>query len=228
MGQGQGVVLRRRVFPLRIILVLHAILLVLALLFGLMAWIGDEPSRLGASGIAVAALLVWLAAVRTTLLPRHPVAAVDPGAPLVVDTPRSVPALLVAGWLLMVVSTVVWCVAAALDLGSVDSPGFALVMGLAALGSIPDLVRLATGRLHRWRVVADDEGIHYRGWRTDARVPWSDVRRVRWQERPAGVVVEQRGETQLRIPITSFDEDPLQLAEALDQRRSRSSRARRS
>ena len=214
-------VLTRRVFPVRVLLVLHAIVLAVAVLFGLMAWAGDGPSRLGASGIAVAALLVWLAAVRATLVARRPLDPVDPGAPLVVDTPRSVPLLLVAGWLLMVVATLVWAVAAVRDPGSVDQPGFALVMTLAALASLPDLVRLATGRLHRWRVEADDEGLHYRGWRTDERVGWADVRGVRWQDRPAGVVVERAGAEDLRIPITSFDEDPVQVAEALDQRRSR-------
>ncbi len=55
------------------------------------------------------------------------------------------------------------------------SPGFALVTVAGAVGSLPDLVRLVTGRLHRWRVVIDGGSITYRDYRTDETWPVSKV-----------------------------------------------------
>jgi hypothetical protein len=94
---------------------------------------------------------------------------------------------------------------------------------LAGLGSLPDLLRLLTGRLHRWRVVADDDGIRYRGYHTDRALAWSEISAVRAQLKPPGVAVAPKdGGPALLVPAIAFDVHPDAIADALRERRTRS------
>lgn len=61
-------------------------------------------------------------------------------------------------------------------LDAVESPGAALVLVVATVASLPDVVRLLGGRLHRWRLTVGPDGIDYRGYRTAVTLPWGKVR----------------------------------------------------
>ena len=53
------------------------------------------------------------------------------------------------------------------DFDEIEAPGATLLTVVGALGMLPDLVRLLTGRLHRWRLEIGPETVRYRGYRTD-------------------------------------------------------------
>jgi hypothetical protein len=47
------------------------------------------------------------------------------------------------------------------DLLALEAPGASLVMVVGAVGSLPDLLRLLTGRLHRWRLELGPDALIY-------------------------------------------------------------------
>ncbi len=127
----------------------------------------------------------------------------------------------------LLVVAVLWAWLAVTDLRSLDSPGFALLAILGALASLPDLVRLLTGRLHRWTLELGPATLTYRGYHTDITVPCRDVRGAAVQRRnPAGVRIDLRaGRDPLVVPITAFDVPAEQLVEEVHRaRRGASSR----
>ena len=111
-----------------------------------------------------------------------------------------------------------WVAVALTDFSSLESVGFSLVALLGALAGLPDLVRLLTGRLHRWRLELGPEALTYRGYRTDLTVPWSKVGRATVQTKPpVGVLVNVRGESKDPvIPIAAFTVPPEQLVEEIE------------
>jgi len=117
------------------------------------------------------------------------------------------------------------------------APGAALVLAGALLASLPDAVRLASGRLHRWRVTLAPTGLRYRGYRTDIEVPWAKVRGsrlqasrlFRWKGVPEsmrpresgpkgyGVVVDRSGSApDLLVPQAFFRVPASQIREEID------------
>ncbi len=112
------------------------------------------------------------------------------------------------------------------DFDSLESPGFALITVVGALASLPDLVRLLTGRLHRWRLELGPESVTYRGYRTDATWPWSKVHGARIQARgPAGVLIDVKGAGQDPVvPITAFAVPAEQLVDEIQRAKAASRR----
>lgn len=215
-----------RLLARRHVLIMHAFCVFLGVVYGVMASLETGPVRLAAWAVVAAALLLWAAVIRTTLVPRRrqPVQPEADGS-VAVESPRELAALVVGAWLVMLVAAAAWVVVAVTDFGSVESPGGLLVMVVGALVSLPDLVRLLTGRLHRWRVVADDDGIRYRGYHTDRTLPWSDIAVIESQPKPVGVAVQPKGaEPVLLVPALPFDEHPDAIAEALMGARRRATR----
>lgn len=222
-------VLRHQLFPWRLVVGLHLACIFVVVVFSAMAMVEDGPVQPAAWGVATAALLVWVAAVQATLVPRRPrpLRPRDDGA-LVIESPPVLAGALVVAWFLMLVAVAFWSYVAITDFGAITNPGWTLVMTLGALGSLPDLVRLVTGRLHRWRLVAADDGVHYRGYRSDWHLPWAKVASVGLQDRPAGVRVGTRGtETDRVVPIACFDVPPEQVIEVLTKQRERFGRGKR-
>lgn len=151
------------------------------------------------------------------------------------------PALQVAAallaWLVMwVVSGLIVFVVASRGMNAVESPGAAVAIIGATLASIPDTIRLLTGRLHRWRLSWGPGGVVYRGFRTSLDVPpgrlkhvglqasrlfrWSGVPpRLRPREggpRGYGVLLAPRGaEAVVLVPQILFREPAEQVAEEL-------------
>lgn len=210
----------RQVFPLGAVAVLHALCALLVGLYAAMAAVEDGLVRLAAIGITAAALLLWVAATRVTLLRRS-----DDDAPqgdhLDLRAPTGVVVCLLGAWGLMLLSVMLWGVLLLTGARAVESPGFMLVAVLGAAGSLPDLLRLATGRLHRWSLRTDEAGLHYAGWRSRVDVGWSDVVRIDAQDRPAGVVVHRRNDEPLTLTVTPFDVTPAGLAQRLQGARAR-------
>jgi hypothetical protein len=124
---------------------------------------------------------------------------------------------LVGAWIALLVVAGLWVVIGLIDVDDIESPGFALVTVLGALASLPDLARLLTGRLHRWRLELGPESISYRGYRTAETWPWSKVHGARIQTRgPAGVAIDVKGAGEDPVvPITAFAVPAEQLVEEI-------------
>lgn len=128
---------------------------------------------------------------------------------------------LLVAWGALLVVAALWAWLAVTDFGALESPGFALLAIAGALASVPDLVRLLTGRLHRWTLALGPTGLAYRGYHTDVEVPWREVKGAVVQQRnPAGVRIDLRaGQDPLVVPITAFDVPAEQLVEEVHRAR---------
>ena len=215
--------MRTPLFALRHVLIMHGLCLFPLVCFGAVAVTERGPVRAAAWGVALAAVLLWGAVVQATLVPRGRGPVVPrPDGSVVVESPLRLVVLVVAAWVVMLAAVLGWVVVAITDLGSLESPGFTLVMMVGGVASLPDLVRLLRGRLHRWRVVADDDGIRYRGYHTDRVLTWSEVSAVRSPDKPPGVTVERKdGGPALLVPAIAFDVLPDAIAQAVRERRTR-------
>ncbi|PVG84278.1 hypothetical protein DDE18_01195 [Nocardioides gansuensis] len=122
---------------------------------------------------------------------------------------------LVGAWLVLLVVAALWAYVAVTDFDALESPGFSLVTIVGALASLPDFLRLVTGRLHRWTLELGHDSLVYRGYRTHITVPWSDVRGAIVQRRhPAGVRIDLRANApDPVVPIAAFDVPAEQLVE---------------
>lgn len=149
---------------------------------------------LGAAATVASAVGLW---------PRRPR---PPQSEAASATTWSAPTLLVGavlvGWLgvwvlvVLLVATLVTGGVAALE-----RPGAALVLVAVAVTTLPDVVRLARGRLHRWRFALGPDGVSYCGYRTAVEIPWSRVRGThlqasrlfRWGAVPARMRPDEAG-----------------------------------
>ena len=132
----------------------------------------------------------------------------------------TVVALLVA-WAALSVTAGIWLYVAVTDFDEIEAPGATLLAVVGAVGMLPDLVRLLTGRLHRWTLEIGPETVRYRGYRTDVTYPRRDVRGGLVHPRhPAGVEIDLRGgATQgAVVPATAFDVPAEQVIEELRRR----------
>lgn len=175
---------------------------------GALAWSGV--------GLLVAFAALLVAAGSALVRPRRqrePEVAPD-GARIFRAPAPTVAGLLVA-WAALLSVALLWAWLAVTDLDALESPGFALATITAALASVPDLVRLLTGRLHRWTLVLGPTSLTYRGYRTDVTVPCRDVKGAAVQRRnPAGVRIDLRAaRPPVVVPITAFDVPAEQLVE---------------
>ncbi len=208
-----------RVFPVGAVGILHGLCAVLFCLYAAMAALEDGLVQVAASGVAGSALLLWVAAARVTLL-RNTTDDDPVGVDVDLRASGVVVASLLGAWGLMLLSVVLWVIVLLTDAASLDSPGFMIITVLGAIGSLPDLLRLARGRLHRWTIRTDETGFHYAGWHTRLDVPWSDVRGFTGQDRPAGVLVRLGDGESITLTVTPFDVTPAGLATRLQSARS--------
>lgn len=197
-----------------------------------LALVDDGVLRWSAWGLSAAAGLVLCSAVSALVMPRRgkPVHGADG------TTTFLSPALtvwpLIGAWAALLCVAATWAYVAATDFGELESPGFALVTIVGAVGSLPDLARLLTGRLHRWRVVIGPESITYRGYRTDRTWPLSKIHGA-WFNPPrslrrrgarsdderqlAGVVIDLKGAgTDPVIPMVAFRAAPQTMIEEIE------------
>lgn len=128
---------------------------------------------------------------------------------------------LLGAWFAALALAASWLHLAVTDFSALEAPGAVLVAVAGALGSVPDLVRLLTGRLHRWRLEIGPESLTYRGYHTDETLPWSQIHGARLQQRgPAGVLVDVKGAGKdLVVPITAFTVPAEQLVEDIERGR---------
>ncbi|MBM0126566.1 hypothetical protein [Pimelobacter simplex] len=216
MGDGRGLV--PRWWTASVLLLLLLGLLAAAAMTvaaeGAVAWCGV--------GLLVAFAGLLVAAGSAFLRPRRrrePEVAIDGARTF--RTPALTVAGLLAAWVALLVVALLWGWLAIVDLGSLESPGVALATVAAALASVPDLVRVVTGRLHRWTLVLGPTALVYRGYRTEVTVPLRDVTGASIQRRnPAGVRVDLRAaRTPVVIPIAAFDVPAEQLVEEVHRAR---------
>lgn len=210
-----------RLIPLWWSAVVLTVLVVATVGFALLGTFSSGAMRWAGWLSALSAGLLLLAAVVALATPRRRrTLRPAPDGTLVIDSPAVIAWSLVGAWVGLLVVAALWVVVAATDLGSIESPGFTLVMVLGAVGSLPDLVRLLTGRLHRWRLVLGPDELSYRGYRTEVTLPWSRVHGARVQRRgPAGVLIDRLGTgPDPVVPITAFTLPPEQIVEEIQRR----------
>lgn len=203
---------------------------VLALLGAMVAGFLVVLAVAGGFDRVITALLVLmsaslLASVLTTLAVRRRARPLPMSADgtVVISSPAVAAAGLLVAWLSALVLAAVWAGLAVVDFDRVEAPGFTIVMWVGALATLPDLVRLLTGRLHRWRVIIGPDGVTYRGYRTDETVPWASLKQARVSEgRRPGVVLDVKGNRpDPVIPAAAFTVPAEQIAEEIRSRMSR-------
>jgi amino acid transporter len=125
---------------------------------------------------------------------------------------------LVGALVALYVVVAMMAVVAVTDFAALEAPGATLVAVAGAIAGLPDLLRLLTGRLHRWRIELGPDAFTYRGYRTDLTVPWSKVGRATIQQKsPAGVLVNVRGESKDPVlPYAAFAVPAEQLVEEIE------------
>ena len=177
---------------------------------GVMGW--------SAWGLVLFAGLLLLAALSALARPRR---VREPGVSAdgtrVFLAPMLTVAALLGAWFAALAVAALWGLVALTDFDALESPGFALVTIVGALGSLPDLIRLLTGRLHRWRLELGHETLRYRGYRTIETWSWSKVHGAQIQARgPAGVAIDVKGAGKDPVvPITAFAVPAEQLVEEI-------------
>lgn len=216
-----------------------ALVIVLLALFALgmlvLALVDDGVMRWSAGGLSAAAVLLLCATVSALVVPRNgaPVRGADDTVTFVAPALTVWP--LIGAWAAVLGVAAVWAYVAVTDLDELESPGFALVTIVGAVGSLPDLARLVTGRLHRWRVVIGPESLTYRGYRTDRTWPLSKIHGVRFnpprslrrrearsedERRLAGVVIDLKGTGEDPvIPMAAFRAAPQTIVEEIERAR---------
>lgn len=197
--------------------------LIVATLVGLvMALVADGPLAWSGAGLLVGFASLLVAAISALARPRRrrePEVAAD-GTRIFRAPALTVAGLLVA-WSMLLAVAVLWAYLALTDFAALESPGFSLVTIGGALASLPDLVRLVTGRLHRWTLELGPASLSYRGYRTDVTVACRDVRGAAVRRRnPAGVRIDLRAAApDIVVPITAFDVPAEQLVEEVHRAR---------
>ncbi|MEJ7795967.1 MAG: hypothetical protein WKF50_10480 [Nocardioides sp.] len=177
---------------------------------GVMGW--------SAWGLVLFAGLLLVAALSALARPRRvrePAVCAD--GTRVFLAPMLTVAALLGAWFAALAVAALWGFVALTDFDALESPGFSLVTIVGALASLPDLARLLTGRLHRWRLELGPESISYRGYRTAETWPWAKVHGARIQARgPAGVAIDVKGAGEDPVvPITAFAVPAEQLIEEI-------------
>lgn len=172
----------------------------------LVAWVLMAGSLLATA----VALVVFLAWPRSTT-------PMSPGADGVVRV--AAPAALVgaglSAWFLALAAAGVWGWLAVTDFSRLDPAGPLIVVVLGSIATLPAVWQLLTGRLHRWRVELDDDGLTYQGLWRRVEEPWSAVRAVTvsTDRRTAGVVVDLKASRpDVVVPWAAFLVDPTVLA----------------
>lgn len=179
----------------------------------------DGPMAKSLLVLAVGTIGSLIAAISALVRHRTP-RALEPAADgsVIIWSPAGLSAGLLVAWAALLAVCVLWGWIAATDFSQIQSPGFTLLTLVGALATLPDLVRLFTGRLHRWRLDLAPEGMTYRGFRTSRQIPWHGVSAVGIQRRgPAGVRVETR-EGDLVLPAAVFTLPASQLVDEIQAR----------
>ncbi len=196
--------------------------------FGLFTCVGvvaaaveDGVVALAWGFLAAAGVLFVVSLVIALLWPRRRWALTPgPGGSVVIDSPVALAWSLLGSYLLVLCSAGVWIYLAVTDFSRISEAGPVVVVILGAIASLPELFRLLTGRLHRWRLTLTREGFTYQGYRRAVSEPWRAVHGVSTvRGKNASVVVDLKASRpDLVIPATVFLIDPGQLAEEISTR----------
>jgi hypothetical protein len=157
--------------------------------------------------------------VRSLLVPRRRKNLLpDEAGTVVIQSPALIVWPVVLACVLLYLCAVAFAVLLMIDPGNVESPGAAVVGAIGVVLGAPDMFRLMTGRLHRWRLDLMPDAFTYRGYRTAETVPWSKVHGASVQRgKDAGVLIDRKGSgPDLLVPIAAFDVQADQLVEEID------------
>lgn len=211
-----------RLIPIWFTVVVLTVLLVFTLAMVGLGLFASGPMLPFAWGMSVATGAAFVAAVSALARPRRRrELATRPDGTRVLEGPLLTVVALLVAWAALMVSAVVIGYVALTDFDAIEAPGAAFVTVVGAIGMLPDVVRLVTGRLHRWRLEIGPETVRYRGYRTDVSYRRRDVKGGLIHRRgPAGVEIDLRGAAVKGavIPATAFDVPAEQIIEELRRR----------
>lgn len=192
------------------------LLLVGTVTYGVLGLVSQGPAR-AVGLLSAAAFAALLVAASVALLGRRRPRPTPPAGDGTVEvaSPAVLSASLLLAWALLLVAAGIWVAVAVTDFDRIEAPGATFLVVAGAAASLPDLVRLLTGRLHRWRLSLEPDRLTYRGYRTDVTIPASRLRGAELQARgPAGVRIRVSGEQpDVVVPVTAFRAPPEQLVE---------------
>lgn len=199
------------------------VLIVLGLVaFVAMALVEEGFARVLGVVASVFIALNLVAFVRAMMVPRRRRdLTADGDGVLTITAPGLVVWPLVVAWGALPLLAAVFVVQAIVDFDSIESPGAAFAVVAASVFSLPDWLRLVTGRLHRWRLVLAPDGLTYRGYRTDVEVPWSKVHGASvHRTKPVGTLIDLKGtRPDLVIQLPALDLPPEQIVEEIERYR---------
>jgi hypothetical protein len=221
MGQGDPVVTAPRLFSRGWV---AAVVLPLScgVGAGVMAlFLADGVARLTYAGIGLSAAALLVAVVRSMVLPRRRrELSTDADGTVVIESPALIVWPVVVSCLVLYAAALGLALLLVLGSDDLESPGAAVVGAIGAVMGAPDMFRLVTGRLQRWRLILGPDGFTYRGYRTVETVPWSKVHGASIQRgKDAGVLIDRKGTGPDRlIPILAFDVPAEQVLEEVEAR----------
>jgi hypothetical protein len=181
----------------------------------------DGAARVAYASLGLSALSLLVAAVRSMVVPRRRRdLRTAPDGTVVIVSPALIVWPVVLFCLLLYAAAVGLAVLLVFDFESVEAPGAAVTAVIGAVMGAPDMARLVTGRLHRWRLTLGPSSFTYRGYRTNETVPWAKVHGAFLQRgKDAGVVIDRKGTGPDRvIPLLAFDVPAEQIVEEIQNR----------
>lgn len=184
----------------------------------------DGLLRIALTGLGLGTLVLLVAVAWSLLVPRRrKELEPDAAGTVVVHSPPLIVWPAVLACVLIYLCAVSLALMLVVDPADIESPGAAVVAAIGVVLGAPDMFRLVTGRLHRWRLVLTPEGLTYRGYRTDETVPWSKVHGASVQRgKDAGVLIDRKGSGRdLVVPMTAFDVPAEQIVEEIELRTDR-------
>ena len=189
---------------------------------GLVATVVEDGAVALAWGFATAAGVLFLVAAVVALVwpRRRRTLTPGPDGSLVIASPAVLVWTLLGSWLFLLCSGAVWIYLAVTDFSRISEAGPIVVVIIGTIASLPELVRLLTGRLHRWRLTLTRDGFTYQGYRRAVSEPWRAVHGATTvRGKNAGVVLDLKAaRPDLVIPATLFLLDPAQIVEEISTR----------
>lgn len=166
--------------------------------------------------IACAVWSLLLVAAMICLVPRRRQELQPEPAGLVINSPTLLTASLLGAWALALVVAGVSGWLLLTDPDGMESRRVAIASLALGPASVPELIRLLQGKVHRWRIELGPDALTYRGYHADFTIGWDQIHGARVQHKPVGVRVNRTGTTaDPLIPALPFRIPAQQIADEI-------------
>ena len=197
------------VLPWWMRMLLHLYTLGMAPIFAAMAWREGALVGAGAALAGLTALASWVVVLRlSTTRARTSFGGGDR-----IEASSVVTGALLTALVAVLGAAACWTWVLLEDPAALPNPGFVLWVAVGALGCLPTLVRIITGRYHRWSLDTGPAGLGYRGGRVSRVVPWIAVGKVEVNEPGTQLTVRmaEEGGPPLTISTLLLESDAVAL-----------------